>query len=326
MAAMLAEFLQEVCAPLTWQHIQAACVPQRTALQLLGCPAPFLLGTTHRNYQQYQAGVREGQGLADAVLVSIGDERAIVQCSSASSLEPALRSSHSAGDWLLQQIRSILLPQVCAYKQCIAAQRRTEGAVAVDATLAVASGLYANIPKCRFPAHIQTFPAMPAVDPACASRAEKVVHVIQSYVRCLLHGTAHCCYPTALSRGDNAKARFGGADVVKSGAPTAASALEAETQSEFPADGTCENAEDAGEQPKSMKADTNPHEQSASSPSSIKLHGSDSEACVLFDEAMFVGLKQLQQQQGSGFSDELLHAFLRSQCLAQYLANSHDLL
>lgn len=314
LALLLAEFMQAACFPLRWQHIYAPTVSLGTALQLLPCPAPYLLGATQGIYQQHMRSTDQ-LPIEDAVIVNLAGEQAVVTTTAQDKLLDAFQGQE---EWLVNRLKGIAQPQLTKLRQSMKMPNLTPNAT----TTSTATSADLDDILLRFPEHLLNLPAIAMRSSWCP--VLRSLQTCRQYVRCLLFGIEHCCYPTQLPCSRKRRTS------TSESAP-AAEELFREVDDEYEdTDTDIASSSGDGEDQEEDPAPA-PPARAAVKGQAASMPESEFEKCVLFDEHMFVDLKAAQSMvspmvQGARlqFSEQFLRCFLRSQCLSHHISSSQQ--
>eukprot|EP00981_Chlorochromonas_danica_P003786 scaffold691_cov181-Ochromonas_danica.AAC.39 len=320
---LLSNFLQETIQPLQWQHIYAPTIPLITAAQLLACPAPYLLGTTKETFATFLRDLPRGQCIEDAVVVDLTEASSSVSFLGLNKLTAAMTALQCNKDrinvpWLVKKLQEVLEPHLCSWRKLYQVSNVHDDSSGESTVSSSVSSSDLEDLTSRFPMHLLLRPAA-NVD-ISGTRVKRVLNICQHYVQCLLSGIRHCCYPGQLPTTIRRNGHRRSAD--------ARGKEQMENADSSENDDRDDDREVVSQESVISKEDSSPLETLTFVPSAVE---DDRqlifEDCVLFDEEMFMDLKAAQSLLHpihSGhrlrFADDFLKAFLRAQCLANFLS------
>ncbi|RYH21999.1 hypothetical protein EON65_19845 [archaeon] len=311
---VFANFLCSLCKPLGWQHVYAPLLSSSTAKQLLGCPAPYILGCTINVYEDYLKEQKVSR-VEDSVIVVFNSDGLLVDIDSKDKALIEMKS-----DWLFNQLQAIMQPAFCRYSSI---KKISNGE------------LQRRSMTLSYPVDILTIPAR--VELQCQSKLECLVSLCNYFVTCLLHGSQFCCYTGCVQASSGSNRPEG----LKSRRRSIASANESynnglndtrESMDEIVLGEASSDIREGGERDvilDSYTADPGSAEQEEADTvddlddGHMVERSAPIQSCLVFDERMFLDIKKQQQELGHdlGFDEDFLKTFLRSQCLAVYLAS-----
>lgn len=99
-ALLVGEWLKLAMLPLKWCHIYAPVAPEHVALQLLQCPAPYLLGIRHESLEASHSLPSPGILLVDLDADTV-------------SVPADLQVALPAAESLVHQLAAVLKPNLC---------------------------------------------------------------------------------------------------------------------------------------------------------------------------------------------------------------------
>lgn len=292
-ALHLSSFLHAACSPLVWRHVHAPVVCELTALQLLGCPAPFFLGTTSAIYHRF-CQVNDGvPSIESGIVVEfLSVDKVNVLISPDTVLENCLRcdsSRYPGVDWLKRRLSVAMRPMLsAAWEDCSFASSESSSPHGAQCA-AEFVGKYVD----RFPVEMLALPTLHFKH--SAPKWDQVSTLCRHYVSSLLCGLEECCISTLL--------------------PSCSSAMTLQSVECSPSlESSTDRQEEFEDEGCGMAAEADVATQLYSEPG------------VIFDEEMFIDLKNAQVAchvawggESISWAEGFLRTFLRSQCLADHL-------